>query len=459
MTDRMSDAEAIMWAVEKDPALRSDFCNLTLLDCRPTDERLEATLTRALRAIPRLRQRVVSAPLRVLPPEFADDPTLDVEAHIRVLALPAPYDERALLDLCGRLAEQPLDRARPLWEFTLIEGLRDGRSALLQKVHHTITDGVGGLKLSLALVDFEREPSGVAEEDEPPAANGTATPVAVARNAVVGVAERGIGAVGMMMGAAGNVFTHPTKVPRRASEAVRLVSSLRRQTLVAEPARSDLFTGRSLRRYFTTARLPLARMRAAAERLGGSVNDVFVTGLASALGRYHEAHGSTVDELRLAMPVSTRVRGDVASANRFAPARVLVPIQPAHDPTTLFADIHERLEVAKHESALAAVEGLTGLVSGLPTSMLVAFTRTQTRTIDFAASNLRGSAVPLYLSGAQILSSYPFGPRTGTALNVTLLSYVDEALLGFNIDPAAITDPSAFMRDVGDAFADIIAES
>ena len=188
MTDRMSDAEAIMWAVEKDPALRSDFCNLTLLDCRPTDERLEATLTRALRAIPRLRQRVVSAPLRVLPPEFADDPTLDVEAHIRVLALPAPYDERALLDLCGRLAEQPLDRARPLWEFTLIEGLRDGRSALLQKVHHTITDGVGGLKLSLALVDFEREPSGVAEEDEPPAANGTATPVAVARNAVVGVA-------------------------------------------------------------------------------------------------------------------------------------------------------------------------------------------------------------------------------------------------------------------------------
>ena len=261
------------------------------------------------------------------------------------------------------------------------------------------------------------------------------------------------------MGAAGNVFTHPTKVPRRASEAVRLVSSLRRQTLVAEPARSDLFTGRSLRRYFTTARLPLARMRAAAERLGGSVNDVFVTGLASALGRYHEAHGSTVDELRLAMPVSTRVHGDVASANRFAPARVLVPIQPAHDPTTLFADIHERLEVAKHESALAAVEGLTGLVSGLPTSMLVAFTRTQTRTIDFAASNLRGSAVPLYLSGAQILSSYPFGPRTGTALNVTLLSYVDEALLGFNIDPAAITDPSAFMRDVGDAFADIIAES
>src|SRR5215510_13021045 len=103
----MSDAEAIMWAVEKDPALRSDFCNLTILDRRPSDSRLRETAERGLEAIPRLGQRVVSA----------------------------PGGERELLDLCGQLAEQPLDRARHLWEFTLIEGLQDGRAALLQKLH------------------------------------------------------------------------------------------------------------------------------------------------------------------------------------------------------------------------------------------------------------------------------------------------------------------------------------
>src|SRR2546423_5363350 len=156
---RMSDTEAIMWAVEKDPALRSDFCNLTILDRRPSDERLRATMEGALAAIPRLRQRVIGAPLRLVPPEFADDPTLDVETHVRVVGVPPPADERAFFDLCGSLAEQPLDRARPLWEFTLIDGLPDGRAALLQKVHHVITDGVGGLKLSLALVDFERDPA------------------------------------------------------------------------------------------------------------------------------------------------------------------------------------------------------------------------------------------------------------------------------------------------------------
>src|SRR5262245_18088539 len=114
----MTDAEAIMWAVEKDPALTSDFCNLTLLDGRPTADRIEATMRRALAAIPRLGQRVIGAPLRIVPPEFADDPTLDLTAHVKEVAVPAPADHRALLDLCGALAEQPLDRARPLWEFT-----------------------------------------------------------------------------------------------------------------------------------------------------------------------------------------------------------------------------------------------------------------------------------------------------------------------------------------------------
>ena len=86
---RMSDTEAIMWAVEKDPALRSDYCNLTFLDHRPTDARLRATMRRALDAIPRLGQRVIGAPLRIVPPEFADDPTLDLEAHMRVVAVPS----------------------------------------------------------------------------------------------------------------------------------------------------------------------------------------------------------------------------------------------------------------------------------------------------------------------------------------------------------------------------------
>jgi diacylglycerol O-acyltransferase len=453
---RMSNGEAIMWAVEKDPALRSDFCNLTFLDRRPRDERLRETLQRALDGIPRLGQRVVGAPLRIVPPEFSDDPMLDLEAHVRVVAVPSPGDDRALLDLCGALAEQPLDRARPLWEFTVIDELSGGRAAILQKIHHTITDGVGGLKLSLAMVDFERDPDRKAPDNEAPRAFAPATPLSTARGALIDATQRGIDAIRRTIALAGHAVVHPTEVPGRASDAARLLSSLQRQALVADAARSDVMAARSLRRHFEVYGVPFAPLHATAAALGGSINDAFVTGVASALGRYHERAGSTVDELRLAMPISTRRQGD-RSMNSFVPARVLVPIQPAHDLRTLFGDVHEHLESVKRETAVTAAEGLAGLISGLPTSMLVTMTRSQTRTIDFAASNLRGSPVPLYLAGARILANYPFGPRTGCALTVTMLSYCDDVHIGLNIDPAAITDVGAFMRDVRDAFDDLVA--
>ena len=447
----MSNAEAIMWAVEKDPALRSDFCNVMFLDRRPTDERLHATMQRALDAIPRLGQRVISAPLRIVPPEFADDPTLDLDAHVREVGVPTPGDDRAVLDLCGALAEQPLDRARPLWEFTLISGLSDGRCALLQKIHHTVTDGVGGLKLSAAMVDFERDPEPKPPRAHPAAGGPPTTPASATRDAVVDAAQRGIDVVRRTIGTAGHVVAHPSEVPGWAADAARLLTSIQRQALVTDAARSDIASGRSLRRHFEIYEIPFEPLRAAATKFGGSLNDAFVTGLASALGRYHERRGSVVDELRLAMPVSTRGRGD-ASTNSFVPARVLVPIQPAHDLNTLFGDIHERLQLAKRETALNAAEDLAGVIAGLPTAVLVAMTRSQTRTIDFGASNLRGSPVPLYFAGGRILASYPMGPRTGCALTVTMLSYCDDVHLGLNIDPAAIVDVAAFMRDVDDAY-------
>jgi WS/DGAT/MGAT family acyltransferase len=450
---RMSDTEAIMWAVEKDPALRSDFCNLTILEQVPDDDRMKHTMARAVAAIPRLGQRVVGAPLRIVPPAFADDPTLDLSAHVRRIALPGDGSDRALLDLCGALAEQPLDRARPLWEFTVIEGLHDGRAALLQKIHHTITDGVGGLRLSLAFVDFDPDAA-----PAPPPADETRThdgphdtPMRATRTAVADLAVRNARVARHLVGGAGHMLTHPAELPARAADTARLVRSLQRQVLTTEPARSDVMRARSLSRHFEIHALSLPSVQGAAKALGGSINDLYVAGLLGALGRYHEHLGSNVDELRLAMPISTRNRGDDA-ANRFVPARLVVPIQPVDDPRALFADVQARLAAAKGEAAIGAAENLAGLFTGLPTALLVAMTRAQTRTTDFAATNLRGSPLPLYIAGARVIASYPFGPRTGTALNATVLSYCDELHLGLNIDPAAITDVKVFMSDIDASF-------
>src|SRR5687768_8661056 len=164
---RMNDAEAIMWAVESDPFLRTDFTNVTVLASPPDAGRLRAGLQQAIESYPPLRQRVARPPLGLAPPQWADDPEFDLGYHVRTLSVPPPGNERQLLDLAAQLAAMPLDRARPLWEVTVIEGLADGRAAVLQRLHHTLTDGVGGMKLLRTLLERSGGPDGGEDEDAP----------------------------------------------------------------------------------------------------------------------------------------------------------------------------------------------------------------------------------------------------------------------------------------------------
>lgn len=458
--ERMSGAEAVMWAVEKDPALRSDFCNVTVLDRPPDRRRLREKVEAALVAMPRLAQRVVSAPLGLAPPAWRPDPTLDLDYHLREIAVPAPAGHRQLLDTAAALCAPPLDRSRPLWEFTVLTGLEGGRAALVQKVHHTITDGVGGLRLSLSLVDLERDPApgatnelraALATEERSRVVSAVRdSPLAVLRDTLDDTVRRDLTLARSATAAGLVILVRPTEVPRRARDVAALVASLARQVAVTDRARSSLMRDRSLARRYDTFEVPLEDARRVGSALGGSVNDVFVTGVTGALGLYHERLGSPVDELRMAMPVSTRGSGD-AGANRFAPTRVLVPVGPK-DPRTRFDAVRARLHGVRDEPALGAADVVAGLVAGLPTSLLVALTRSQTRTIDFATSNLRGSPVDLYLAGARIERNHPMGPRTGCALNVTLLSYRGDMCIGLHSDPAAITDPDALLDAMRESF-------
>lgn len=450
----MSDAEAIMWVVEKDPALRSDFINVTILDSTPDAHRLQASIARVIEALPRLTQRVVSPPLRVAPPEWRDDPHFDLDYHVRTVAAPAPGGRRELLELAAALSSTPLDRSRPLWEFTLVEGLEGGRSALLQKVHHTIIDGVGGVRLSLSLLDFEPDPAPpsrspleqVTEEfeaeqraalDEDPV--NRVTPFGILSNALTYSAGHQMAQARRGLASATQLALHPASAAQTMTDTARLLGSIRRQLFVTEPARSPVMNARSLGRTFDSFQASLEDAQRVAGALGGSVNDAFVTGVTGALGLYHERMGEPCDELRMAMPISTRTSSDDSESNSFTPARVVVPVQPK-DPAVRFELIHERLASVRSEPAIAAAGSLAGLLTPLPTSALVALTRNQAGTIDFAASNLRGSPVDLYLGGARIEANFPMGPRTGCALNVTLLSYKGSLDMGLNIDPAAVTD-------------------
>ena len=154
----MSGFESVMWELERDPQLSSAFANLTMFDRPPDRERLRRKMARATLAVPRLRQRVVTSANPLERPRWVDDPDFDLDRHLRWTTLGGDGDLRELHELAATLSGQPFDRERPLWEFVTIEGLRGGKAAMLQRLHHTITDGEGGIRLSVQFLDFERDP-------------------------------------------------------------------------------------------------------------------------------------------------------------------------------------------------------------------------------------------------------------------------------------------------------------
>jgi len=438
---RMSDQEAVMWALEEDPVLRSTFANVTFLDAVPDLDRFKDRMRLAVAALPRLRQRVMGSP-GIANPEWVDDPFFDLDFHVRRVAAPAPGDDRAVLDLAALLSLDPFDRSRPLWQFTLVEGLTGDRAAMVQKLHHTITDGEGGIRLSAMFLDLARDAT------EP--MTGVPEPVATTTDgSSAGDYVRDM--VRRPMGLAGGA------VDALRSSPVETVRSVLRQLAVTEPSYSPLWTERSLRRHLDVLSIPLDQAKAASARLGGTVNDLFVCGAAGAAGAYHRAKGAPVEELRMAMPVSTRSEKG-AGGNAFTPTRMLVPVG-IEDPQERFAAVREVVGRTKGERAVGLVSSVAGVLAPLPTQVLTRFARQQVGTVDFTTSNVRGAPFELFIAGAKIEGNYPIGPMAGTAFNLTTLSYAGRLDMGCVVDAAAVDDPDLLVSLLRSSYDELLAFS
>lgn len=449
----MSDAEGLMWRLEKDPYLSSSVGNVTILD-RPIDvDRFRRRLERAVLAVPRLHQRVQPAPVNLSAPLWVDDPEFDIHYHVRHVALPQPGSIRQLLDLATLMTSDPFDRTRPLWQFTVVDGLAGGRAAVIQKMHHTIADGEGSIQLSMQFLDMQRD-----APDPPPVAPGafdvteSAEPSAgdAMRELFTGSMRLPIGIVRQMRELLGD----PAQVPGASMAVAETIRAIVSQLSDVDRARSPLWTQRSLHRSLEVLRVPFAATKDAAKRLGGTVNTAFIAAAAHGAGEYHRALGAPTDQLRASMAISTRTRG--SGANAFSLARLLVPTgeMPIAE---RFRAINEASATARETSATAALDKLAAVAANLPTSLVTRLARQQAQTVDFATSNVRGAPVPVYLSGAKILENYPIGPLLGVSFNLTLLSYAGSLDMGVNIDTAAIAEPARLRDSLERAFIELIA--
>jgi diacylglycerol O-acyltransferase len=459
--DRMSDMDAIIWGIEREPRLRSTIVAVLFLDHLPARAALTERLERATLRAPRLRRRVVEDP--VAAPRWEPDRDFTLAYHLRFTNLGGTGTRRDVLDLAAPLAMQAFDPARPLWELTVVEGLAGGRAAAVAKLHHSLTDGVGGVELMLEL--FDLQPDAPAGGPAPAAAPPGHVPNAAERfrDALLDELEHrrslALTTGAQLLGLA----LDPAEGYRRTLETAQSVARVARPTV--RPM-SPLLEATSLSCAFDEIERPLAAFTAAARACDARVNDVFVTGLCRGLARWHGRHGLPLARLRMGMAISVRgasttsattaLPGTAPGANQFLPTRFDVPID-VEDPRAHVTAIRDLVRSQRDEPALGLVEPLASVLRRLPRPLVTRLFATVLGGQDFVASNVPGAPVPLWFAGARVERIIAFGPRSGTALNITLLSHDGTAHLGVNHDPVAIPDGEALVAALADGIDEVLA--
>lgn len=448
----LSQTDTIMWTVEADPLLRSTIGGIALLDHPPPIDALRDRLEHVVRMVPTMSARVIPSPLHPTLLRWAAVDHLDLGAHLHHIRLPSPGSTSQLLDHVRASMMRGLDKARPLWEFTLVEGLRGGRAALVMKAHHVLTDGIGAVQLAAHLFDLERDspgPLAVPPVEIEPAHDTSST--TLWREAV----EHDLEVLGSQarrlahhtVPGLGHLVSHPLTVIRDAAETIR---SIGRTVAPVLDRKSPVMRDR--RPAFQIRLLDVASgpLRKQARRHDATLNDAFLVAVTSALHSYHRRHGAEVDELRMAMPISLRTATDDAGGNRLTVMRFVVPI--GQEPIAeRFARLHEVVADVRAERSLAHTEAIAAGLNLMPRGVL----GSMLERVDFLASNVPGFAEPLYLVGAEVLRYHPLGPTAGSAVNITLMSYRDRCCIGVTADEAAIPDPDTFVECLRDALREV----
>jgi diacylglycerol O-acyltransferase / wax synthase len=397
----------------------------------PAHDDLVEAIEDRLHLVPRYRQRLAFVPFGQGRPRWVDDPHFNARYHIRHTALPAPGSDAELKRLAARVFGQRLDRSKPLWEIWLVEGLSGDRFALLSKTHHALVDGISGVDIASVLFDTKPDPEPVA----PPAASWAPQPLPsraqllgealVERGTVPGEALRGVR----------SLTRAPRHVAGRALTGLAGLGAMAWAGLNPAP-RSPLNVDIGPHRRYTWVDADLSRFRAIKKALGGTVNDVVLTSVALALGRWMRGRGEETDGVVLKAMVPVSVRADSergALGNRVATVWAPLPVG-IEDPEDAFADVHFAMRGLKESGQAVGAETLTRLGDFAPPTIMSQAARLQSRQrfFNLVVTNVPGPQFPLYLLGRRMIGLYPVVPLAlRQALGIAIMSY--DGRLGFGL--------------------------
>lgn len=403
-------------------------------------ERLQGDLASRLHLLPRYTQRVVEVPFGLAHPTWEEDPHFDVRNHVLRHALRPPGDDAQLGKLASRLFAEPLDRTRPLWELHQIDGYRGDRSVLFGKVHHCMVDGVSGVHL-LSLI-FDPSPRPASFPPAPPRGAAPSLPSWLMQLAG-GVREELQRNAALARGLAALV-RHPAKLLAELAQAGDALGEMLRLVVAGTPRTP--FNGHvsTLRRVLWTT-FDLNHVKGIKNRLGGTVNDVVLATIATALRGYLEERGIHPDgmELRAMVPVNVRAASEGgALGNRISMMAAPLPVG-IHDPLERLRQVRAAMASLKQGGQPARMTRMLEVVELLPPFLQrpLAWMNFQGAPINTVCTNIPGPPVSLYAQGKRLETLVPIVPLAqGVGLAFAILSYADTLTIGVSADPALVPD-------------------
>jgi len=406
---------------------------------------------------PRYRQVLRRVPGRLAYPLWVDDTDFDLTYHVRRSALPRPGSMHQLRDLVARIMSRQLDRTRPLWELYLIEGLEDGRFALLSKSHQVLVDGVGTIDLGQVILDLDPAVRETVHDDWRP--------------------ERAPSATGLVAQAVGDAVRNPVSALRtargNAEAVVRSVGALGGRALDLAGAVSDrrtlpdspVNTALSQQRRFVTVATSLEDYRKVRRVHGGTVNDVVLATITGALRswlmtRAEPVHGSRTLRAMVPMSVIDSDLEPTSLGSQVAGHLLSLPIgEPS--PVVRLHQVSYALKAHKETGRAVAADRIAGVAGFAPTTFHALGSRVAAaqsrRGFNLVITNVPGPQFPLYAAGAQMLQSFPVPPLLpGHALAIGVTSYDGGVYVGLTGDRDALPDLDVLGQCVSEALEELV---
>ncbi len=442
-------------------------------------DRLVGHIEGRLHLLPRYRQRLVPVPLNLAHASLEDDPAFKIENHVKCHRLTPGTSEAEMIQAALRIYEPPLSRSRPLWEMHAFQGVEGGRTGLLWKVHHCLSDGVSAVDLTSGLLDFRAD----APSSEPPREPWTPHPLpSPAENLLAAWQDLMEGQVDAAWRAQ-ELLRSPKELAERTrqlGEAARTISRLFSHPIVAAPWNAGCV---SARRNLAWARYPFNDIRAIRNAFGGTVNDVVLAMVSEAAARYLAQHGRNPGDLplRIGCPVNiTREDERGTLGNRISMTFPELPATPMEPAERLEAVLRETERINSSRVA-QSLELLTEAMNLVPPSLMGLTSMLASVGIDsaamlsklvpalpngrfgipacgvnFIATNAPGVQVAQYLAGHALLDTISLAPLAGNlGYGVSIFGYNQNLYFGMMAEPRLMPDVELMKSLLDEVFEEL----